>query len=279
MKKEKLTCNRARNFSIVQVLQEINISPLRQTERDAWYLSPLRIETVASFHVSKLKNRWYDHGLGKGGNVIDLVVMIKNCSVKEALDYLAGEDGSFSFQQQRILGSDTLTICEVKEINHPALLQYLDDRRIPALIAREYCKEVFYQVNNKNFFAIGLQNSLGGWEFRNKYFKTSTSPKSYTYLKNDSNQLLILEGMFDFLSLATLYPELVSSSDCIVLNSLSFLEEIEALVPNYQQTHAYLDNDPAGRRATERLKSICPYLVNMSDFYRGYGDLNDLLVN
>ena len=33
---------------------------------------------------------------------------------------------------------------------------------------------------------MGLQNE-GGWELRNQYFKISTSPKSYSYLKDDEN--------------------------------------------------------------------------------------------
>ena len=74
MKKERLTCESARSICIVKTLAKLGHLPTRESEKEAWFLSPLRSETLASFIVSLNKNRWYDHGSGKGGNVIDLVV-------------------------------------------------------------------------------------------------------------------------------------------------------------------------------------------------------------
>jgi len=54
--------------------------------KEAWFLSPLRSETQASFHVSYQKNRWYDFGLGKGRNYLDLIIELKKCSITEALE-------------------------------------------------------------------------------------------------------------------------------------------------------------------------------------------------
>ena len=86
MKKEKLQCDTAREISIVEFLKKNGFSPHRENHKEAWYLSPIRDESTSSFKVSKILNRWYDHGLGKGGNVIDLVLdMNNNCSVQEAL--------------------------------------------------------------------------------------------------------------------------------------------------------------------------------------------------
>src|SRR5690606_8097005 len=116
--------------------------------------------------------------------------------------------------------------------------------------ARKYCYQIGYRCKGKEYFAIGLKNHLGGWELRNKYFKCSSCPKSYTYFKLGSKVLLITEGMFDFLSLATMEKNLVESSDCIILNSLSFLEKVKDQLTNYEQIHIYLDNDPAGDIAT-----------------------------
>ena len=82
MKKErtiKLTCERARAFPIEKALAKLGHFPTRSTEKEAWFLSPFRSETQASFKVSKKLNRWYDHGAGKGGNVIDLICQINKC--------------------------------------------------------------------------------------------------------------------------------------------------------------------------------------------------------
>jgi len=183
MNLKKLTCESARSICIVKILAKLGHFPNRTTEKEAWFLSPLRSETQASFKVSIKLNRWYDFGIGKGGNVLDLIVAMKNCSVKQALEELKKERDHFSFQQPILkAGKPSVVILKIKSIQHQALIKYLDSRKIPITIARTYCREVWYQINSKEYFALGLQNHLGGWELRNKYFKGSTSPKTYTYL-------------------------------------------------------------------------------------------------
>ncbi len=88
MKKEKLNCKSARNISITEVLGKLEHFPKKESEKEAWFLSPLRSETQASFKVSKKVNRWYDHGKGIGGNSIDLVCLIFGCSVQNVLEFL-----------------------------------------------------------------------------------------------------------------------------------------------------------------------------------------------
>jgi DNA primase len=91
MKKErtnKLSCERARAFPIEKALAKLGHFPTKSNEKEAWFLSPIRSETQASFKVSKKLNRWYDHGAGKGGNVIDLICLITNGTVKEALELI-----------------------------------------------------------------------------------------------------------------------------------------------------------------------------------------------
>ena len=234
MKKEKLNCKSARNISITEVLRKLEHFPKRESEKEAWFLSPFRSETQASFKVSKILNRWYDHGKGIGGNVIDLVSQIFNCSVQEALVFLNENISFFSFHQQPIFiqEENSISIIKAKEIMHPALIQYLYSRNIPLAIARHYCKEVWYHSNNKQFFALGLKNHLGGWELRNKYCKNSSSPKAYSYLNITQNQLVIVEGMFDLLSLFKLDDKIPGNSDIIVLNSIAFIKDIEQYIHN-----------------------------------------------
>ncbi|MDH5414102.1 MAG: CHC2 zinc finger domain-containing protein, partial [Flavobacteriaceae bacterium] len=127
MKKEKLNCKSACNISITEVLGNLEHFPKRESEKEAWFLSPFRSETQASFKVSKILNRWYDHGKGIGGNVIDLVSQIFNCSVQQALEFLNDNLSFFSFHQQPlyIQEDNSISILNIKEIAHPALIQYL----------------------------------------------------------------------------------------------------------------------------------------------------------
>lgn len=280
MKRKKLTCEEARNSCILKTLELLGYTPIRRTKTDAWYLSPLRSETNPSFHVSVVKNRWYDHGLGKGGNVIDLVMNKTQATVKEALDFLAQIESSFSFHRPEPLAfrENKINVVKVLTISHPALIKYLQERCIPLEVAREYCKEAWYTLNGKTFFAIGMKNHLGGWELRNKYYKNSTSPKSYTYLKKPSNRLVITEGMFDFLSLATIDRKLINANDCIVLNSLNFLFEIEVMFSSYHTSYLYFDNDTAGIEARMRIQKKYRNTVERNNLYSEFNDLNEFLV-
>ena len=90
--------------------------------------------------------------------------------------------------------------------------------------------------------------------------------------------LLIFEGMFDLLSLATTDKDLVSSSDCLVLNSLSFLNKSFPLLDKYQKIYSYLDNDPAGKEATKRLKESSIALLDCSFSFGDCKDLNENLM-
>jgi len=283
MSLNKPTRSSARSICIVKTLAKLGHYPTRESEKEAWFLSPLRSETQASFNVSVKKNLWYDFGSGKGGNVIDLVMLLENCSFQDALDFLSGNSIPFSFCPET---PDTkkekeavITILQTQPISHPALRGYLSSRGIDLALGNAYCKEISYSLKGREFFALGLENQLGGWELRNKYFKGSCSPKSYTHLKNGSCRLLVTEGMFDFLSLATLEHDLVHASDVIILNSLCFLPKIQTQIPGYKQVLLYLDNDLAGDTATKELLTRFENVTDKRDSYKNFKDLNQKLNN
>jgi len=281
MKSKRITCERARNLSIVKTLAGFGHFPSRTTEKEAWFLSPLRSETQASFKVSLLLNKWYDHGVGTGGNGLDLIVALKKCSVREALELLTKEKDFFFFQQPILKKENTpnIEIMETKPIQHQALIQYLKARMISIRTAKRYCKEVTYRIKGKSCFSIGLQNKECGWELRNKYFKISSSPKSYTYLNKHSELLIVLEGLFDFLSMAELYPNQLKNSDVIVLNSLSFLQAVSELFENYKEVELYLDHDESGRMHSAALTKLYSNVKDKSECFIGYKDLNEQLIS
>jgi len=279
MKRKKINCETARDFSVEKTLEKLGHFPKRITEKEAWFLSPFRSETQASFKVSKTKNRWYDHGEGVGGNVIDLVAKILKCSIEEALDYLNNGIIDFSFQQQLVFNEKEtqIDVTKVQELTHPALIQYLSSRGISTTIAKTYCKEVWYKYKDAQYFAIGLKNHKNGWELRNKIFKNSSSPKAYTYIQNDNKELVILEGMFDLLSLVTLNETQIKVSDIIILNSIAFINDIETYLNKYELVHLYLDNDKAGQQATKFLMKNYKNVLDQSSIYKNHNDLNALL--
>ncbi len=271
----------ARTICIVKTLAKLGHYPTRESEKAAYFLSPLRSETQASFSVSLNKNLWYDFGEGKGGNVIDLVMLLLKCSFQESLEFLAENSIPFSFCPETSpvtkTPNEAFSITQVKVLSHPEIIRYVESRGIPFEVARMYCREVWYRFNAKQYFALGLQNDRGGFELRNKYYKSSSSPKSYTYRRSNFNTLLVTEGMFDFLSLIVMEEELVMGSDTIILNSVAFTKEIVFLIPNYEEVFLFLDNDPAGDKATDFMLQQFSNVTDKRDSYKTYKDLNEKL--
>ena len=200
----RLTINEAKNIDLVNYLSTLGFEPSKIRNNDYWYLSPLRNEKEASFKINRRLNRWYDHGLGKGGNLIDFGILYFNCSINELLQNLSD---NFSFHQPTIQQLDFTNVQEPKikilkeaALSSPSLLRYLEHRRIPMDIAQRYCVEVRYTLDKKNHFGIGFKNDLGRFEIRTPYFKTSSSPKAITTYSNDTNEVIAFEGFMDFLS-------------------------------------------------------------------------------
>ena len=259
------------------------MTPRRENPREAWYISPFRLEKNPSFKVSKILNRWFDHGAGFGGNIIDLVVALNsNCTVREALGIL--EKGtSLSFHEQVDLASiqerNRIEILRVIPIQHPGLKRYYSSRAIPDLVISKYAYEVHYSLNGNRYFAIGLRNKSGGWELRNQYFKNSSSPKDYTLIRNSCSTLSVTEGMFDFFTIVTMNPKLARTSDFLILNSIAFGERVIEIFPDYKHVKLFLDNDPAGKEAAQKLCSIHKDCVDLSSRYSAFKDLNEYAIS
>ena len=69
-----MTIQEIKAISISGFLSSKGYEPANKKGYKWWYLSPLHTEQTASFKVDLNKNVWYDFGLGKGGNIIDLAM-------------------------------------------------------------------------------------------------------------------------------------------------------------------------------------------------------------
>ena len=280
MKEKRMDCEKARNIDIVSTLAKSGHFPVRKTEKEAWFLSPFRSETQASFKVSLKKNYWIDFGTFEGGSTIDLVMKMENCSVRDALERLSGNMDHFSFHRRsnptkKEHRANPIQIIETKEIEHRALQNYLGYRKISTNTARKLCKEVHYKIGGRKYFGIGLQNRSGGWELRNSYWKGSTSPKDFSLIKNDSKNLTITEGMFDMLTLMELIPEIGKSHDLLVLNTTAFVKRVIKEIGEYESVELFLDRDKTGMGMTKLLLEKCPNSRDMSFLYDGFKDMNE----
>lgn len=281
-RKEGLSCEQARQLDMVVYLSSLGFEPVKIKGNDFWYLSPLRAEKTPSFKINRKQNAWYDHGLGKGGNIIDFAILHHNCTVDEFLRMI---NEPFSFQKPFVSIIKTVPIPEPKieilgdrPLTSPELLLYLQERRIPLAIAAAYSQEIIYRFDSKKYYAIGFRNDHGGYEIRNRYFKGSSSPKGITHIKNGGTTLVVLEGFFDFLSYLTITAVMdIPTQDYLILNSLAFVEQALPLLHKYELVRLLLDNDRAGQNASLYICSQDLKFRDDSSMYRRYKDVGDFL--
>jgi len=275
----------------VELLRNCHIYPQYVRGQDHWYLSPFRDEKTPSLKVNAKLNLYYDHGSGHGGDVIDLGRQLFRCDTKELLEKLGSD--FFSFQPQYVKETglhihrsftqapdqSPIQITGTKDLgNNPAITRYLVSRGIDLDIGRPYCREVYYQVGDRNYFAAGFENRSGGYELRSQYFKGSSSPKDITHIERGHKSVCVLEGFTDFLSLLTLRKPEPVRSDFVVLNSVSLADRSLDILRNYRTVFVYPDHDAAGNRMLEKFEHAQINCVDASGIYQNYKDLNQMLV-
>lgn len=287
MTPQKINCNEAKRMDIVTYLESLSIKPEKVNGNDYWYLSPLRDEKTPSFKINRKLNVWYDHGIGKGGKLVDLGILLHHCNVQEFLEKLNTEGDSFSFHQQTMplqkseeVVEKKIKLIAVNPLNDPTLCHYLETRNIPVEIAKNYCRQITYLNGQKQFYAIGFKNNSGGFELRSPGFKSTVSPKDFTFLNTQKwDAIAVFEGFTDFLSLIAsgkqMLPEL---TNFLVLNSLSFFEKARPVMEQHERIYLLLDNDAAGKNCTKRALGLSYKYNDLSIKYQQDKDINEWLM-
>lgn len=273
------------NFPLDRILDELGC---KKGGKDM-YFSPFREESVASLHIDREKNLWYDHGSGLGGTNVQLIMLARHCSQKEAYSFIAAIDPTLSVltpMPEKKKGSE---IISVREIRSNYLIRYLESRKIPVELARLYCKEVIVRNNERgqNFTLIGFENNAGGYALKSPSGLKSTSRAGITTINIDgkrsvvpsTDNVSIFEGFFDFLSWQVLQSADIPNCDILVLNSVNNLNKAEAYLKGHSSALCFLDNDEAGRKALQSVMKMMPdsETRDMTCLYHDYKDLNEML--
>ena len=265
-------------ISIRMVLESVNLFPVKENRKTAFYFALDREEKIPSLSVDFVKNKAFDFGTGKSYDVISIVQQMNQCSVSEALKYLETFDFSIhnEFQNEGTKQYKEYKILNVREIQHPALVQYLKSRKVYE--QKELVKEIEYELNGKKYFGVGFFNNSGGVEIRNKYSKICLGKKDVTLLKNELNsfnEILIFEGFFDYLTFKNLEKNENSNSDYIILNSTSMLFKVEETLKKYNKISMFLDNDSNGELIKSKIQNQHKNVEDCSLIYHGFKDLNE----
>ena len=278
-----MNCKQLNTIPLEEVLLTLGHLPTKQNEKEAWYLNPFAKESQASFKINKSLNYWYLFSEGISGTNVDLLKKYLNKTTSEILIWAKSQNFS-SFQKQIIPNQKfqdlrkNYEILDSKDIKHPALLEYLNERKVAN--QTEFLKEIHYQMNDKNYFGIGFKNDSGGYEIRNKYSKICLGKKDVSTIKNGSESLRVFEGFFDFLSFKSVENFLEKEpADYLILNSVSMISNIKKSLDSYENIELYFDNDEAGNRAVEIIRSENKNAEDCRILYSDFKDLNDWMIH
>jgi len=287
MTNELFSLTRLRELDLSYLLEMLGHEPVsrKKNDTDWWYLSPLRNERTASFHVDRTNNEWYDFGLMAGGNPVDFLLHYHQCSVTELLERM---NVSFSPHQLYVFEGEQadldvakehkLIVRDVRQLYSYPLKNYLRERCIPVTVADAFCKEVSYEISGRSYYGIGFQNDTGGWEIRNKNFKQSSAPKDIRCLGSGTGSVHVFEGFMDFLSYRTIHPYTEPrSADFVVLNGAGLFDRALPFLEQHSKVHLWLDRDVTGIAYRDYALGLGSRFVDESGLYADFKDLNDWL--
>lgn len=301
----------AKQIDLVDFLVRINAKEGSTKGIDVWFFSPLREDGLEpSFKVNTSKNIWFDYALGLGGTIIDLIMQLENIKeVRKALERIDeiwnGGAALTAVEKERIQKIKSGAVGEKKEIaikkvidlKNVALIQYLESRNLSFSLAKPYIKEIYYSISDgeklKNYFGLAFENQSGGFEVRNAYAKMCLGEKDITLIPGkDHTKVSIFEGFLSFVSMLKVLNLSEFSGDVIVMNSVNMKQRVVDIVERrgYEKVYSFLDNDGAGKSATEyiyfmlyffdfiRDKKLKSEFFDSRKLFAGYKDPNDLLM-
>lgn len=287
----KKSIKSVKEIPITDYLGELGHKPkyFNRKNRKAWYSSPLqgKIQGSPSFTVDVESNTWGDFSNGStngmiGGDILDLVQKIHNCTLIEAISKLQGKKYTPILLPQIEDHSKTneASVKKIQPLQNKALTAYLKSRCIDVSTAKLYLQEIYYYQGEKHFFGLAFKNRSDGYETRNKYSnsKRCIGQKDISIIGQNSAQVSVFEGFMDFLSVLSYRGIKRMKSDVIVLNSTALLSRALPIIQTYQKCFAFLDNDDAGLKATNQIQEVIP-TKPMNYLYTNYKDFNDFLTS
>lgn len=262
---------------MLNILHKIGLEPIKRSGDNYLFPSPFRVEKTPSFWTIGGEN-WKDFGNGEGGDRIKFLMLYYKIKFPEAKSLLSSLlDGEKEIIPPLLIdkkGSGSMEILKIGELKNIALIEYCNSRCISPIVAKKYLREIYYRVNNKNYFALYFATDRGGGEMRNKYFKGCNGNKCHTLIEGGENGIVsVFEGFFDFLSLVMIRGE--PCGNVIVLNGLEMAKKID--LSGYKIKKYYLDYGVGGDEYTKQLIEKWGG-EDMRGYYKGFGDLNEYLV-
>jgi hypothetical protein len=266
-----MNIQQSKKIKIHEFLAGLGIEPVIQRGENLWYHSPYREDHNPSFSVNMEKNLFFDIAKREGGDLIVLAKLIYSCNASEALKNIEKIKPIpvFSLESK----DSSILVKKVTELKNKLLINYLASRGIDVQLASKYLNDVYYSVNNRNYFAVGFKNDFGGFELRNEFWKGSIYPKNFTSIVNGCNHCILTEGFIDFLTFKQYLER--KSTDYLVLNGAGMVNRAIEALKKYKAVYYFGDADSSGNMAFKTLTDAGIDLIDCRNYYAGFKDLNE----
>lgn len=294
LKKKLLICN---SISIVDFLQSNGIRWKKHSpggyrwEYACWWIGDEKHHLQVYNNPSGAKP-WYWVNLkgGEKGDIVDLAKILYNTnSVTEAVDKLIEGVPTMPTVHEVVTGTTSgnkITLSSAKKTFRDANIRYAESRGISPSVTKAFMYDVFFRYStcNKDTLAIGMKNDSGGYAVRTYTSKCVIGASDITTFRfSTSGKWVVFEGMFDFLAYWEHYKQHESElkqSNYIVLNSTSNIERAKKALVGALEVNTLLDNDEAGNKATEALKTAFGGIVKDRRYILGaHNDYNEYYIS
>lgn len=298
----KETIEKAKKIDLLTYLQNFEPDELVRFSRDTFCT-----KEHDSLKISNGKWYWFSRGFG-GYNALDYLMKVKDLSFMEAMEKLVGTDDLIVTNNNNVKEQEKISrlILPEKNDNENKVIEYLMKRCIDLEIILDCINDdlIYETKENHNVVFVGkdFNNNprYAGIRATNEtrfMYDAAGSDKEFSFriLSEKKNEVLhIFESSIDLLSYATVLKmcnrnykdeNLIALAGVYQPSNDKEKTKIPLAVDSFLKKNRYikriflhLDNDEAGRRATEYLKNILKTNYEVIDGKPFYGkDWNDFL--
>ena len=298
----KETIEKAKKIDLLTYLQNFEPDELVRFSRDTFCT-----KEHDSLKISNGKWYWFSRGFG-GYNALDYLMKVKDLSFMEAMEKLVGTDDLIVTNNNNVKEQEKISrlILPEKNDNENKVIEYLMKRCIDLEIILDCINDdlIYETKENHNVVFVGkdFNNNprYAGIRATNEtrfMYDAAGSDKEFSFriLSEKRNEVLhIFESSIDLLSYATVLKmcnknykdeNLIALSGVYQPSNDKEKTKIPLAVDSFLKKNRYikriflhLDNDEAGRRATEYLKNILKTNYEVIDGKPFYGkDWNNFL--
>lgn len=247
--------------------------------------------------ISVSEKGWHDLKSGEGGQIIKAIQKHQKFDWLEAVNWLKNfnQGESVEFTKTRLkttlkrenLDENTCAVTQVISPSSLKLINYFKDRGISKETLKKYAKQVHYQVGDKHYYGIGIQNQKGGYEIRNPFVKMKLGSSDVSELGNPkAKKMMVCEGMTDIFSMIEILKDWGRNLEDYKFVCLNSVTNVEKFINHYStdtETAVFLclDGDEAGNTATKKIRENLANCQDVRENFgiheKGYKDLNEHL--